>query len=105
MRQFTTPIESLFIPGHSLTGSRIFVSFADKCRKHTITVTEDIDVVQDDEQGSVIEVHLTQEQTGIFDRLEPIDIQVNWITQSGERNATEIVSVPCWENLMKEVIE
>lgn len=104
MRQYTTPTETLFIPGHSLEDAQqVFVSFSDKCRKHVLTVSDNI-TIEDSEAGATLFVNLTQEQTAMFKPKESVDIQVNWIASTGARIATEIVPIPCWENLIKEVI-
>lgn len=104
MRQYTDPTETLFIPGYSLEDAqRVFVSFSDRCRKHVLTVSDNI-TIEDSNSGSTLFVNLNQEQTGMFKSKEPVDVQVNWIASSGARIATEIVTIPCWENLIKEVV-
>lgn len=104
MREYTTPLETLVIPGYYLEDSQqVFVTFSDKCRKKNVTISDNI-VIEDDENGAVLYVELTQEQTAMFKPHEPIDVQVNWITKDGRRMATDVASIPCLENLLKEVI-
>ena len=106
MREYTTPTETLIIPGYSLSNAQeIFVTFSDKFRKKNVTITSDDGiVVEDDTNGAILYVDLTQEQTAMFRPRDTIDVQVNWITETGKRLATEVAQIPCWENLLKEVI-
>ena len=100
MRQFTTPVVELRIDDHTLSGS-VYVTFSNKARNVSLTV--DNPTVTTDAHGSTVEVHLTQQQTGMFWYGENVSVQVNW-KASGERYATEIADVLWNENLIKEVL-
>lgn len=102
MRQYTTPLQTLFIPDHNLSGCDVYVSYSDNRRKKVLTVNEV--TLEQLENGTRIKVHLTQEQTAMFKEQQSVDVQVNWVTRDGNRYATEIVPVLCKENLLKEVI-
>ena len=101
MRQYTTPVVQLRIDGHTVSGD-VYVTFANKARNVTLTI--DSPTVTTDAQGSTVEVHLTQTETGKFWYGEEVAVQVNWLA-SGERYATEIANVRWNENLIKEVME
>lgn len=104
MRQYTSPLQTLFIKGYQLEDTdRVFVTYSDKLRKKVVTVTDC--TVTAEEDGTRIDVQLTQEDTGKFCTHEPISVQVNWITSSGKRKATAVANIRCEENLIKEVIE
>ena len=101
MRQFTTPVVELQVAGVTVSGD-VYVTFANKLRNVSFTVSNP--TVTTDTEGSTIEVHLTQAQTGTFAYGEDVAVQVNWLS-AGERYATEIATVAWNENLLKEVLE
>lgn len=104
MRQYTTPLQTMFVQGYELTESdKVYVTYADKTREHVLTVTDPILTHEDD--GTTVKVHLTQEQTGLFAANEIVSVQVNWINEDGERMATNVANITCRENLLKEVID
>lgn len=104
MRQFTDPLQVLFIKGYQLTDEdEIYITYSDKRRRKIVTVTDNFTITAD-EDGTLLNVQLTQEQTGTFDYNEPISVQVNWITPDGKRKATAVTNVICEENLIKEVL-
>lgn len=100
MRQFTTPTVELQVAGVTVSGD-VYVTFANKLRNVSFTVSNP--TVTTDPEGSTIEVHLTQAQTGTFGYGEDVAVQVNWLN-AGERYATEIATVAWNENLIKEVL-
>ena len=102
MRQFTTPLDTLRIDGHDLSGADVYVTYSNKRRSTILTL--DSPTVTTDSTGSTIEVHFTQAQSGMFQYGEEVATQVNWI-EAGERYATDIVTRFWKENLIKEVIE
>lgn len=101
MRQFTTPTVQLRIAGVTVSGDA-YVTFSNRARN--ISVTVENPTITTDQEGSTVEVHLTQAQTGKFEYGEDVSVQVNWIN-AGERYATEVATVPWNENLIKEVLE
>ncbi len=104
MRQYTTPLQTMFVQGYELDETdRVFVTYANKERTDTLTVTNV--TLENKDGGTLVSVHLTQDQTGLFNSGENINVQVNWITVTGERMATNVATITCKENLLKEVIE
>lgn len=101
MRQFTTPTIQLRIDGVTVSGD-VYVTFANRARNIVLTVENP--TVTTDAEGTTIEAHLTQAQTGKFWYGEDVSVQVNWLT-SGQRYATEVATIPWNENLIKEVLE
>lgn len=115
MRQYTTPFERLFVKGVTLSNTdRVFVTYSGKKATFPVginpswdmTITIDDPVVTPDQngEGTWVVVHLTQEQTGSFAVCETVGVQVNWLTEEGERGATKVCYIPVTENLLKEVI-
>ena len=103
MRQFTSPLHTLFIKGFELTDySRVYVTYSDKPRKNVVTVTDCVVTIENG--GTKIETQLTQEQTGSFKDGDIVSVQVNWLTSSGKRMATSVTNIRVEENLIKEVI-
>lgn len=100
MRQYTTPVVQLRIDGHTVSGD-VYVTFANKARNVTLTISNPTVTVDSD--GTTIEAHLTQTETGKFWYGEDVSVQVNWMAGT-QRYATEIANVPWNENLIKEVL-
>lgn len=101
IRKWTSPTQELTVEGIDLTSADVYVTFQQG--DETLTFSgEDITVAYED-PDTVITVHLTQEQTGVFTN-KAILVQVNWV-QDGERDATDIVWFNPTENLYKRVIE
>ena len=115
MRQYTTPLHTLFIKGFELADTdRVFVTYsvskmsksipARVIQERAFTIDDPVITLDEEGKGTWIEVHLTQEQTGIFEGGDTVGVQVNWVTQEGERFATNIYKITSKENLLKEVI-
>ena len=100
MIQFTTPTAT-FIVEKVLPLSDIYITF--KQTKYEITKTNPIVTYGD--TTTTLRVSFTQEETGRFASKEEVQVQVNWITPSGERGATVKTTIPVFENLLDEVIE
>ena len=101
-RQYTTPQETIRVSGVDLTGANIYVTYSDRARAKSITITN-VTVTKDGDD-SVLTLSLTEEQTGMFEANEKVSVQVNW-KATGKRYATEIANVQWNENLIKEVLE
>lgn len=99
MRRYTTPTIELTVRGADLTGCDCWVSIAQGKAKLEIQATPTLDG-----EDTTLTVQLTQEQTGMLSRGDA-RVQVNWIDQSGNRNATTIRTVEVDGNLMERVIE
>ena len=90
------------VKGVDLTGmDKVWVSFADTTR--TIEVRKDSPTLTLDDTDTVVTCTLSQAESGQFLPNCPVSIQVNWM-KNNVRGATKIVTVPCWENLIKEVL-
>lgn len=103
MIRWTTPTLAFLVPEPSILGCNVYVTLEQKGRVLTMN-DPDVELTED-ETGVSIEVHLTQEQTAGFKFREPVKVQVNWIDQYGERNATVEKEITVYDNLLKEVIE
>lgn len=104
MIQFTTPAVTLTVKGVTFDGTeKVWVSIRQKTGGGTENKI-DIDDATVDTSGAdpVITFTLTQEQTAGLS-LGAALIQVNWITTTDERGATDIVTVNIGRNLLDEV--
>lgn len=102
MRQYTTPTIVLKVPA-DLTNTDVYVTMKQNA---TVLSIPDPALVYDSEAVvSTIFVNLTQEQTGGFDLSAPAKLQVNWIDENGNRQATVTKQVHIEENLLSRVVE
>lgn len=102
MREFTTPTIPLKVKGVDLTtADAVYVTFTDSVRG--IVITKDSPTLTVSGSDTNVTVTLSQAETGQFGPKSRVDIEVNWM-KNGMRGATEIGSVTCFENLLKEVI-
>lgn len=99
MIKFTSPTLNLIVDA-DLTNADIYVSMVQGAYE---VVKTDVSITVSEGQTR-IPVTLTQEETARFKREKPIDIQVNWITPSGTRIATDIYTTFALRNLLPEVI-
>lgn len=102
MRQFTTPTIVLLVPA-DLTGTDVYVTI--KQNSALLTIEDPALVFDIETNTSTIFVNLTQEQTGAFDMTAPAKLQVNWIDENGNRQATVTKQVHIEENLLSRVVE
>ena len=102
MRGFTTPTIPLKVKGVDLTtADSVYVTFTDSVR--SIVITKSSPTLEVSGSDTNVTVTLSQAETGQFGPKSRVDIEVNWM-KNGLRGATEIGSVTCFENLLKEVI-
>lgn len=99
MIQYTTPTLHLVVEGIDLTGQHVYVTLTQYSRK----LTFDDPTVEFDDKDTHIHVALTQEQTGTLHR-GSARVQVNWVDQAGNRDATTIREVSVGENLLAQVV-
>lgn len=106
MIRYTTPTHTLIVGGVDLTDCDVYVSYRQVKGSSKNANSADIDdpTVAYDGTDTVITVPLTQLQTGGFTPGRA-QVQVNWITSSGIRRATEIATINVTDNLLQEVIE
>lgn len=102
MIKYTTPTISLIVEGVDITAHDIYVTL-EQGTTELIKTGSDLIVSTDDGDTSII-FTLTQEESAMFDYNNRAAIQVNWITSTGVRCATEIKSIGVLRNLLDKVI-
>lgn len=102
MIKYTTPTISLIVEGVDITAHDIYVTL-EQGTTELIKAGSDLIVSTDDGDTSII-FTLTQEESAMFDYNNRAAIQVNWITSTGVRCATEIKSIGVLRNLLDKVI-
>lgn len=102
MIKYTTPTISLTVEGVDITAHDIYVTL-EQGTTELIKTGSDL-IVSTDEGDTSIIFTLTQEESAMFDYNNRAAIQVNWITSSGVRSATEIKSIGVLRNLLDKVI-
>lgn len=102
MIKYTTPTISLIVEGVDITAHDIYVTL-EQGTTELIKTGSDLIVSTDDGDTSII-FTLTQEESAMFDHNKSAAVQVNWITSTGVRCATEIKSIGVLRNLLDKVI-
>lgn len=100
MIRYTTPTDVLVVKGLDLSSFDVWVSYQQKTRELDVKASS----VTFDGTDSTVEVNLTQEQTGLFKK-GSIQVQVNWISQDGNRDATFASEEMVVDNLLEKVID
>lgn len=100
MIRYTTPTITLTVNA-DLTGTDVYVNIA-QGRKEIVKKNPGMTV---SEGETTLTVPLTQEETAAFSDSSPVEIQVNFISGGGIRNATTIATVQTFRNLLDEVVE
>lgn len=103
MINYTTPTISLTVEGVDLTGQEIYVSMEQGSVELTKT-DADLTVSYADD-NTEISFTLSQTESAMFRINRSVEIQVNWISESGVRAATQIATIPVMRNLLAEVVE
>ena len=107
MINYTTPTISLVVEGVDISAHDIYVSLEQGGKELTKTGT-DLTVTTTTVQqvtNTNISFTLTQLESASFDFNRNVNVQVNWITASNVRGATEIKNISVMRNLLDEVIE
>lgn len=102
MINYTTPTISLIVEDVDITAHDIYVTLVQGTTE-IIKTGSDLTVSTDDGDTSII-FTLTQEESASFDYNNRAAVQVNWITSSGVRSATEIKSIGVMRNLLDKVV-
>lgn len=107
MINYTTPTISLTVEGIDLSGMDTYVSLEQGAKKLTKTGADLIiePVIGEETTDTSIILTLSQAESASFDFGRNVSIQVNWISSSGARDATELKTIPVMRNLLDEVIE
>lgn len=103
MINYTTPTISLTVEDIDLTGKDVYVTLEQGCNQLTKKGSQL--AISIEEGDTVINLTLTQEESGRFDFNRNASVQVNWISSDGVRSATEIKKIDVMRNLLDEVIE
>ena len=103
MINYTTPTISLTVEGIDLTEQDIYVSLEQV--RAELTKKGDSLTVSYSEGNTNITFDLSQEESAMFKFDKPVEVQVNWISVSGVRAATEIKTIGVMRNLLDKVIE
>lgn len=102
----TTPIIQLFIDGADLTGTRFFVTLVNinSGIEYTFDSEHDnVELVSVDENGSQVNLSLTQEMT-LNMTVGRIQIQVRWIDDVENAEATDIATIDLTKVLLEKKI-
>lgn len=106
MINYTTPTLSLTVEGVDLTPHNVYVSLEQGT--HELHKSGNDLVVTTDTHGqttdTIITLTLTQEESASFNVNKSVNVQVNFITADGVRDATEIKTISVMRNLLDEVI-
>ena len=102
MGQGTTPYLQIAIDGYDMSGATAIVVTIEH-GKHKLNLTDERVTVTANEEGSVVTVHLTQQETLAIDK-GFAEIQVRWKDQYGDAFSTEILNVNVLKALYRGVI-
>lgn len=94
MRRWTTPTHTIRVKAADLTGSDVYVTYTQG--KNTLEVFDP--PAELDGEDTVLTVELSQEQTASFNASIPVEVQVNWVTRDGKRDATVIKAIDVGRN-------
>lgn len=107
MINYTTPTISLTVEGVDLSGMDVYVSLEQGQKE--LTKTGDALIIEPivgaETTDTSITFTLTQEESAFYDFGKSVSVQVNWISSSGVRDATEIKTIPVMRNLLDKVVE
>ena len=106
MIKYTTPTISLIVEGVDITAHDIYVTLEQGLTELVKTGADIIAtaITEDQMTSTRITLTLTQTESALFDHNKSAAIQVNWITSTGVRCATEIKSIGVLRNLLDKVI-
>ncbi len=103
MINYTTPTISLTVEGVDLSGMDTYVSLEQGQKE--LTKTGDDLIIEPVESDTSIVFTLSQTESAFFDFGKSVSVQVNWVSSSNVRDATEIKTFPVMRNLLDKVIE
>lgn len=104
---YTTPTIPLVVEGIDLTQNLDVYVTLEQGRYELTKQGNDLTITaetHDQVTDTSIAFRLTQDESSKFNFKGAVRIQVNWINQSGIRDATEIETVDVMENLLDKVI-
>ena len=102
MIRYTTPLLILRVPT-KIEDADVFVTI----KQNSVVISQKIDYddISYDDETTVINVFLNQEQTSQFHANTFASIQVNWITSDGQRDATIKKKIDITDNLLDREIQ
>lgn len=107
MINYTTPTISLTVEGVDISSDDVYVTLEQGSHELTKSGT-DLNITTDTHDQTTdtnITFVLTQSESASFRFNSAVGVQVNWISSSGVRAATEIKQISVMRNLLDEVIE
>lgn len=106
MINYTTPTLSLTVEGVDLSGMDTYVSLEQGQKELTKTGDDLIiePIIGEETTDTKITFTLTQEESASFDFGKSVSVQVNYISSSNVRDATEVKTIPVMRNLLDKVI-
>lgn len=107
MINYTTPTISLTVEGVDITTNDVYVTL-EQGNKELTKSGSDLTIAAEtvgQTTNTNISFVLTQEESASFRFNSSVNVQVNWISSSGVRAATEIKNINVMRNLLDEVIE
>lgn len=93
MIPWTTPTHELTVRGVDLTGYDVYVDYKQGSKSIHIEAADVQAVTTETTTDTTVTVELTQEQTGAFSPERAVDVQVNWVTPDGKRDATTVKQI------------
>ena len=100
MRRWTTPTQRFLIHGVELTNCHVYLTISQG--KNLVTFTDPVISVVDGD--SLVEFDVTQQVTSQFN-VGSADAQINWVTPSNKRMATDIYKIAITKNLLQEEVQ
>ena len=102
MINFTTPTITITVENIDLTGEEVYVTLEQTGVELTKS-GEDLSVSYESPDTTIV-FTLTQEESAAFDYSKWAQVQVNFISSSGVRAATNIAQINVFKNLLDRVI-
>ena len=96
--RYTTPTIS-FEVDLDLTNAKLWLSLEQGC----VELTKQIETFTVDDGKTSFDITLSQEESARFEAKAPIEVQLNYIFADGSRDATEILRLSSYRNLLEEV--
>lgn len=97
--QWTSPTDELTIRGVDLTGCDVWVSYQQRKAELDVKAAS----VSYDGADTTVTVELTQAQTALF-RPGAVQVQANWVTADGRRDATLVKEDTVYLNLLEREV-
>lgn len=107
MINYTTPTINLIVEGVDISTQDVYVTLEQGAHELTKKGAELTITTETGEGGTNTNISfvLSQTESASFKFNASVSVQVNWISVSGVRAATEIKAIPVMRNLLGEVIE